>query len=168
MPRRTVLILVLIAGLGLACGVALALSRGVAPAPPPPLATWDPADPDLGRKAYSMCLGCHGADGRGVPGYAPPLAGAGWLLGADLPAILIVLHGYDASSEPGAAYVSARMGGHGHQLADAEVAALLTWSRGQWGNQAPAITAATVGQARRRFADRIRPWTPAELRALAP
>lgn len=130
------------------------------------IGTWDPADPALGSKAFVMCQGCHGLDGRGVPGYAPPLAASAWLNGPPLAAILIVLHGFDATSEPGAAYVSARMLGHARQLTDHEAAAMLTWARAQWGNAAAPISAAEVAAARTRFMQRSAPWSPAELRAL--
>jgi len=136
------------------------------PALSAPLATWDPADPDLGRKAYAMCLGCHGADGRGVPGYAPGLAGSPWLAGDARAAVLMVLHGYDATSEPGAAYHSSRMLGHGHQLADHELAGLLTWARRQWGHGAEPVERAMVTALRSRHAGRATPWSPAELRAI--
>ncbi len=156
----------LVAGL---CVAALALGGWLAmQAPAPPATTisiWDPADPDLGRKAYAMCQGCHGLDGRGVPGYAPALAGSRWLTGDPRAATLITLHGFDATSEPGAAYVSSRMLAHG-QLADHEIAAALSWSRGQWGNNAPAITREQVTALRARFASRSTPWSPAELRAI--
>ncbi len=158
----------LIAGL---CVAALVLGGGLAmrqPAPPSnTMSTWDPDDPALGRKAYAMCQGCHGLDGRGVPGYAPALAGSRWLTGDPRAATLITLHGFDATSEPGAAYVSSRMLAHGQQLADHEVAAALSWSRGQWGNNAPAITREQVTALRARFASRSTPWSPAELRAIA-
>jgi mono/diheme cytochrome c family protein len=128
--------------------------------------TWDADDPALGRKAYAMCQGCHGTDGRGVPGYAPALAASRWLTGDPRGAILIALHGFDATSEPGAAYVSSRMLGHGGQLADHEIAAALSWSRTQWGNSAPAISREQVTALRARFASRSSPWSPAELRAI--
>lgn len=130
------------------------------------VSTWDADDPALGRKAYAMCLGCHGSDGRGVPGYAPALAASRWLTGDPRGAILIALHGFDATSEPGAAYVSSRMLGHGGQLADHEIAAVLSWTRMQWGNNAPAIARDEVTALRARFASRSTPWSPAELRAI--
>lgn len=130
------------------------------------MATWDADDPALGRKAYAMCQGCHGLDGRGVPGYAPALAASRWLTGDPRGAVLITLHGFDATSEPGAAYVSSRMLGHGGQLADHEIAAALSWARSQWGNSAPALTREQVTALRARFATRSSPWSPAELRAI--
>ena len=157
----------LVAGLclvGLLAGAWLAM--GQESSRPSDIATWAADDPALGRKAYTMCLGCHGGDGRGVPGYAPALAGSRWLTGDPRGAVLISLHGFDATNEPGAAYVSSRMLGHAHQLADHEVAAALTWARGQWGNTAPAVAREQVTTLRSRFASRGSPWTPAELRAI--
>jgi mono/diheme cytochrome c family protein len=157
-----------IAGLSLAAlvlGGWLAMRQPLPPAAAG-LSTWEPGDPDLGRKAYSMCQGCHGSDGRGVPGYAPALAASRWLNGDPRAAILITLHGFDATSEPGAAYVSSRMLGHARQLADHEIAAGLTWARTQWGNNASAIGREQVTALRARFATRSSPWSPAELRAV--
>ncbi len=163
--RREYLILALLCLVAAIGGGWAALAR--MPAPTAALgATWDPADPALGRKAYIMCQACHGLDGRGVPGYAPPLAGSRWLTGDPRGPILITLHGYDATTEAGADYVSSRMLGHGQQLADHEIAGLLSWARSQWGNAAPAITPAAVTALRARFAGRSAPWSPAELRAV--
>ena len=157
----------LVAGLclaGLATGAWLA--RPAAGRTREAISTWDADDPAIGRKAYAMCQGCHGLDGRGVPGYAPSLVGSPWLTGDPRWAALIALHGYDATSEPGAAYVSSRMLGHGGQLADHEIAAVLSWARGQWGNQAAAVTREQITALRTRFAGRTTPWSPAELRAI--
>lgn len=165
MPRLAIIAIILLTLAGGAVGAWLSLPVG-GTSTPSAVGTWDPADPGLGSKAYVMCQGCHGGDGRGVPGYAPSLAGSRWLNGPPLAAILIALHGFDATSEPGAAYVSARMLGHAHQLTDHEIAALLTWARTQWGNSAGAITGSEVAAIRTRFASRSSAWSPAELRAL--
>lgn len=166
MPRPALVLIIVVSLLGGAIGAWLSMPSRTA-APEQPVGSWDPADPELGRKAYVMCQGCHGVDGRGVPGYAPALAGSRWLTGAPEPAVLIILHGFDATSEPGAAYVSARMLGHAGQLTDGEIAALLTWTRAQWGNQGPAVAAELVAAQRARFAARRAAWSPAELRALS-
>ncbi|MCS6970103.1 MAG: cytochrome c [Planctomycetota bacterium] len=130
------------------------------------LGTWAADDPQLGRRAYALCLGCHGPEGRGIAGYAPPLAQAPWLNGDPRAAVLITLHGFDATTEPGAPYYSSRMSGFHDRLADHEIAALLSWARQQWGNRAPPVERSLVGELRRRFAGRDRPWSPAELRAV--
>lgn len=157
---------IILALAGLAVGAALSVPHGPPPAPPTAVATFASDDPDLGRRTYVFCQACHGADGRGVPGYAPALAGSRWLTGDPRAAAAIVLHGYDATSEPGAAYVSAKMLGHAGQLADHEIAAVLTWARRQWGNDAPPFAASVVAGLRQRFPGRTTAWTPAGLRAL--
>jgi mono/diheme cytochrome c family protein len=166
MPRSVVILLLVLCVGAAAFGGWLAM-----PATPhaAPLlhGTWDAADPQLGPKAYVMCQACHAPDGRGVPGYAPSLVGSAWLNGDPTAASLIVLHGFDATTEPGSAYVSSRMLGHGAQLADHEIAGLLTWLRKSWGNQSPAVEMSIVTQARARFATRSQPWSPAELRVLS-
>jgi mono/diheme cytochrome c family protein len=165
MPRPLLIMIILLACAGGAVGAWLSVPSASAVSSQP-IGTWDSTDPNLGSKAFVMCQGCHGTDGRGVPGYAPALAGSPWLTGPPLTAILIVLHGYDATSEPHASYVSTRMLGHGNQLSDIEIAALLSWAREQWGNRAARIATSDVTAARTRFATRTTAWSPAELRAL--
>ena len=166
MPRGILILLLVLCVGATAVGAWLAMPSAPRVAPLP-LGTWDAADPQLGPKAYVMCQACHGLDGLGVPGYAPSLVGSAWLNGDPTAASLIILHGFDATTEPGAAYVSSRMLGHGAQLADHEIASLLTWLRKSWGNQSAAIEMSVVTQARTRFASRSQPWSPGELRALS-
>jgi mono/diheme cytochrome c family protein len=164
-PRSILIIVaVLLAASGAAVGGMLAL-RGQADQPAS--GTFLPDDPQLGRRSYVFCQGCHGLDGLGVPRYAPALAASRWLTGDPQAAALIVLHGYDASGEAGSTYVSSRMLGHAAQMSDHEVAAALSWARSQWGNAAPPLPQTSVTTLRRRHAARTTPWTPAELRALA-
>ena len=164
-PRRILIITaVLLAASGATVGGLLAL-RGRTEQPAS--GTFAADDPQLGRRSYVFCQGCHGLDGRGVPRYAPALAASRWLTGDPQAAVLIVLHGYDAASEAGSTYVSSRMLGHGAQMSDQEIAAALGWARSQWGNAASPPTPALVASLRRRHAARTTAWTPAELRALA-
>jgi len=46
---------------------------------------------------------------------------------------------------------------------DEEVAALVTYLRDAWGNNASAVTPQQVAQVRQATADRTSPWTEAEL-----
>lgn len=167
-PRLAIPLAIALAVAGAGCGAWLAMRRA-APGTAPPIqtvGTFDAADPQLGRKAYVFCIGCHGDDGLGRPGYAPALAGSAWLAGDPRLPILMVLHGFDAGSESGSAYVSARMLAHGRQMSDSEIAALLTWARARWARDATPVDAGLVARLRARHHDRTRPWTPAELRAL--
>ncbi len=94
-------------------------------------------DPQLGRRVYARCQACHGLQGEGVPGNYPPLAGSP-LLAIDQ-AITLVLRGAQRGQQ-----WNGQMPAFAEQLADHEIAAVLTWARQQWSSQAPAVTAADV------------------------
>jgi mono/diheme cytochrome c family protein len=131
------------------------------------IAAADPAQ--LGRRIYMQsCALCHQADGRGIPRIYPPLAGSDWVLAKDWRGdshlASIVLHGLIGPLEvQGVTYNGAMPGWHG--LGDKEIAAVLTYIRSQWGNDAPPITADFVKTVRAKNPDRVTAWTPAELQS---
>ena len=98
-------------------------------------------DPQLGRRIYVRCQACHGVDGKGVAGNYPSLVGNA-VMNTDA-AITLVLRGAERgvlSSSPW----NGQMPAFADQLADHEIAAVLTWVRSQWGNQGSPVTAAAV------------------------
>lgn len=99
-------------------------------------------DPQLGRRMYVHCQACHGLSGEGVPGNYPPLAGSA-VLKTDQ-ALTLVLHG----AERGPVW-NGQMPALAEQMADHEIAAVITWARQQWGNTGVAVTAADVAKKRR-------------------
>lgn len=106
----------------------------------------------------SRCVACHQATGAGLPGVFPPLAGSEWVLGKDSTLARIVLHGIDGPlTVKGGAYNGA-MPAFKDQLQDAEIAALLSYLRSQWGNQGAAVSADTVAAARQETAARTQPF----------
>ncbi len=114
-----------------------------------------------GRTAYQTCLACHGAHGQGIPRVASPLDGSRWV-DADAEALVrIVLHGFEGEDpEIGAAMPPHRF------LADDEIAAILTFIRHSWSNEAPPITPDDVARIHEETRDRLRIWTVEELEAL--
>jgi mono/diheme cytochrome c family protein len=111
---------------------------------------------DNGRTVYAAnCLGCHQEDGRGLPGLAPPLAGAAMVLAPAGVTARIVLNGKE-----GAIGLMPPIGG---KMSDDEVAAVLTYIRREWGNSGSPIDAATAQAIRALNATRTRPWTDEEL-----
>jgi mono/diheme cytochrome c family protein len=53
-----------------------------------------PADPTRGEQIYkTKCIVCHQADGKGLPGAFPPLAGSDYLLADKVRAVAQVLNG---------------------------------------------------------------------------
>jgi mono/diheme cytochrome c family protein len=120
-----------------------------------------------GRVVYeTTCALCHGVDGAGKPGQAPPLAGAEFVLGPPERLIRIPLHGLVGPLEVRGQVWNLAMPAMGAALSSEDLAAALSYIRQAWGNKAPAITAAEVDAVRAATAGRSQPWTAAELKAL--
>lgn len=121
------------------------------------------ADPMvLGKRIYANCQACHQADGRGVPGNYPPLAGSSWVTGSPETLVRILLHGVEGELEVGGRRYNQAMPPWKH-LRDEQLAAVATYVRGAWGNAAPPVEVDTVGAVRAATAARSRAWTMAEL-----
>ena len=106
-----------------------------------------------------MCQACHQADGRGQAGRAASLIGSRLALAApDVPA-RILLNGKEGAT--------GLMPPLGAAMTDAQVAAVLTYIRREWGHGASAVDDATIARVRRATASRTQPWTDAELAAFA-
>jgi alcohol dehydrogenase (quinone), cytochrome c subunit len=90
------------------------------------------------------CASCHGIDGKGQAPFMPPLAGNAVVLDADPSSLVnLVLNGADPIVVKGVpdAY---RMPQFRVQLNDEEVAEVLSFVRGAWGNEAAAVTTEAV------------------------
>ena len=123
-----------------------------------------------GRQKYlATCSGCHGNNGKGATRLGPPLAGSEWVLGDEVRLSLILLHGMEgpievAGKKYDAPEILPVMPAHS-TMDDRSIAAILTYIRNEWGNQAPAITGRTVGSTRVLNQGRVYPWSAAELNA---
>ena len=95
----------------------------------------------------AKCAACHQATGLGVAGVFPPLAGAEWVLGNEKVLISILLHGVQGELEVKGNKYTGAMPAFG-TLVDAEIAAVLSYIRRDWGNQAAPVTAAAVAAQR--------------------
>jgi mono/diheme cytochrome c family protein len=112
-----------------------------------------------GRQVYTTtCQACHQATGQGLPGVFPPLAGTPWVTGDANTPIQIVLHGLTGPIEVAGTTYNGAMPGFGGQLSDAQIAAVLTFIRSEWGNTSPAVDEATVKEARAATAAQAEPW----------
>lgn len=122
----------------------------------------------LGRQKYLVtCAGCHGSDGRGVNRMGPPLAGSEWVTGDEIRLSLIILHGMEgplevAGKKYDAPEILPIMPAHS-TMDDGSIAAILTYVRNEWGNQAPSIGGRTVSSTRHTSQGRVYPWTAPEL-----
>lgn len=107
-----------------------------------------------GRRIYeARCAQCHGDDGRGkLPAY-PPLAGnRAVTLSPAVNAIRMTVNGGFPPGTKGNPRPYG-MPPFGHELDDAQVAAVLSWIRVSWGNTAPPVTAVEVNRYRAITAD---------------
>jgi mono/diheme cytochrome c family protein len=141
---------------------AAALAGTTANAAPGAAAASASGAPADGRTVYAQnCVSCHGADGRGQPGYFPPLAGNPDIAADRLLPVLVLLHGLSGSIDVAGKTYASSMPPFDH-LSDVEIAAVVTYVQSAWGNTAPAggaIDAATVA------AQRSRALTAADVRA---
>jgi len=127
-----------------------------------------------GAEVYSReghCATCHQADGRGIPAAGfPPLDGTRWVTESKDRLIKLVLHGlYGPMVVKGEPYPGlVPMTGFGGLLDDDEIAAVLTYTRNSFGNQASVISPAEVKRVREQTPAHEGFYSPAELLELHP
>ncbi len=121
-----------------------------------------------GQSVYASCASCHGQNGEGAADSVPPLVGAELVTGSSARAIAIVLNGMKGPvAVKGKNYVAVMQAyGKGVPLSDVEIASVLTYIRGSWGNSAAPVTVAAVAAARTEHKARTSQWSAAELQAL--
>jgi ubiquinol-cytochrome c reductase cytochrome b subunit len=100
-----------------------------------------------GASVFSQnCSSCHGAQGQGVPGSFPPLAGNPVVTGDPSKVIGIVLGGLHGSiSVNGQAY-NGQMPPWKGTLTNKQIADVITFIRSSWGNSASAVTEGQVAK----------------------
>jgi mono/diheme cytochrome c family protein/glucose/arabinose dehydrogenase len=123
----------------------------------------------LGKEVYNReggCVTCHQADGGGLSASGfPPLTGTRWVHGSEERLIKLVLKGLqgpivvNGETYPGQVPMTAFEG----LLTDEEVAAVLTYVRNAFGNEASAITPETVRTVREAIRDKEGFYTADEL-----
>lgn len=132
---------------------------------PPPVVADEEAPPE-GEEVYATsCRSCHQEGGTGVPGAFPPLVGSEWLQGDATVPILILLHGLQGPITVAGATYDGVMPAWRDSLTDAEIAAVLTYTRELAGAQTPLVEPEEVAALRKEFT-RTTAWTADELRAL--
>jgi putative membrane-bound dehydrogenase-like protein len=130
----------------------------------------------LGAEVYqreSHCATCHLTHGQGNANVYPSLVGSPWVNGSEERLIKMALHGlWGKMTVNGKTYDPARgvppMTAFRNLLKDEEVAAVLTFVRNTWGNEAAPVTAASVKEVREQTIDRTIFWKPEELLAEHP
>lgn len=152
--------LALFAGGLVACGggdAAPADDSAAAPVEAPVAAA---AGPDGATEYANTCSVCHQADGAGMPGAFPPLAGSE-IVNAASPdrMIAIILKGLTGPVTVAGTEYNGLMTPFEGILSDDQIAAITTYERSSFGNTAAAVTAEQVAAVRARFADVSEMWT---------
>jgi len=134
---------------------ALTWLRGLSGAVTPP--------PHPGKTIYdALCLTCHQADAKGLPGIYPPLASSDWIAGDPKALIRVVLHGLSGPLQVnGQTYGVIPMPPMG--LSDQHLAEVLSYVRVSFGNNAAPVTPEQVAAERAASAGRVTPWTATDL-----
>ena len=129
------------------------------PVPPTPKNTRTPDEEALfkaGAGVYATnCTGCHHDQGQGEAHVAAALAGSHIVGGrADMP-LRVLLNGKDGKI--------GEMPPLGQSLSDKQLAAVLTYIRGSFGNTASPVSVPLAQEYRLLYKFRKKPWTDAEL-----
>lgn len=128
----------------------------------------------LGKKLYNdgACNACHQVNGAGTPGVFPPLAGSEWVTGSEERLIRIALHGVQGPITVKGQNYNNLMPAFGKGVpgsmknwSDDRIAAVLTYIRQEWGNQAGPISTEKVAEIHGKEGGR-KAWDPAELAQL--
>ncbi|WDQ19417.1 PVC-type heme-binding CxxCH protein [Rhodopirellula sp. P2] len=144
--------------------------------PPKHLSPADQKTYELGATIYqreSHCATCHMTHGKGTPNVYPPLVGSPWVNGSEDRLIKMALHGvWGKMTVAGKTYDPARgvppMTAFRSLLKDDEMAAVLTFVRNTWGNEASVVSPQSVSRVREETKDRTTFYQPEEILRLHP
>lgn len=121
----------------------------------------------------SSCQTCHGPDGNGVNGLAPPLNGSEWVTGDKDKLISIVLFGLTGPVQvKGHLYKAPEINGdmpgigYNKDLSNEEIAQVLSFIRKSWRNNAGKVSADEVAKVRQELKTRQKAFTVQELNKL--
>jgi mono/diheme cytochrome c family protein len=112
-----------------------------------------------------MCQTCHQANGQGVPGRYPPLAGSEWVTGDAQTPVRIVLFGLEGPIVVRGNTYNELMDPFHQRLNDREIAGVVNYIRTTWENEASEVTPEIVSELREQHEGRGR-WRTSELEAL--
>jgi mono/diheme cytochrome c family protein len=105
----------------------------------------NPASASDGAVVYiANCSSCHQADGSGIPGAFPPLAGNPVVTGNPIAVIAIVKNGLDGKIVADGSAYSGIMPRWKGVISDDQLAAVITYIRSAWHNRAGGVSAADV------------------------
>lgn len=111
-----------------------------------------------GKQLYiGKCAACHQATGLGLAGVFPPLAASEWVVESPVTLTHILLHGIQGKmTVKGVSYQGLMPAWN--TLSDAEIAAVASYIRSDWGNNAAPITEDDVKKQRELTKARTAPY----------
>ena len=123
---------------------------------------------DRGKKIFAAnCQTCHQANGLGVPGQYPPLAGSEFTTGGSHRPAMIVLKGLEGPvTVKGQKFGSAVMQPWDKTLTDQKIADVLTYERSEWGNNASPVTTEQIAALRKELANHPTSFTEPDVLAV--
>lgn len=126
---------------------------------------------EMGQEVYTAnCIVCHQTTGQGIPGAFPPLVGSDWVLGNPERVASIVMNGLSGPIEVNGIPFFSAMPGLGATLTDEQIAAVVTFVRGntEWEHEASEVSEKMVADLRSRYGGKIMMWTVPELQQAFP
>jgi mono/diheme cytochrome c family protein len=139
------------------------ISHGLSQPLRPQLASAAPGP--AGGPYQTVCAACHQAEGQGMPGAFPPLAGSEWLTANPEIPVRVALLGLSGPIEvKGNKFNGIMPPPPG--MTDATIAEAITYARTHFGNNASKVTPEFVKQVRDSLAGRTNPWSADELAPL--
>src|SRR5438067_749093 len=122
---------------------------------------------DRGKKVFAAnCQTCHQANGQGVPGQYPPLAGSEFTTGGSRRMGMIVLKGLQGPVKvKGQQYGTAVMQPWDKTLTDKQIADVMTYERSEWGNSASPLTPEQIAALRKELANHPESFTEHDILA---
>jgi mono/diheme cytochrome c family protein len=123
---------------------------------------------EKGARIYSAnCATCHQANGVGVAGQYPPLAGSDIVNGGSRRHVMIVLKGLVGPvTVKGQRYGSAVMQPWDKTLTDQKIADVITYERSTWGNKGAPVTPEGVAALRKELSGRTESFTEPDILAV--
>ena len=118
------------------------------------------------RLFVNNCVTCHQANGQGLAGVYPPLAGSDWVNGSEEALVRILIHGLSGPVVVNGATYNGAMpafGPLGSNWKDDKIAHVLTYIRQEWGNKEAPVLPETVARIRAATVDRNKAWSATEL-----
>jgi mono/diheme cytochrome c family protein len=121
-----------------------------------------------GKVVYEQVCGiCHGPDGLGKPGVAPPLAGSEWVNAKGFNRLAhIPLMGVNGDIQVEGKDWNMAMAAMGAALPDSDLAGALSYIRSSWGNKASALTADDIHAIRASMGAHIAPMSGDQMKAM--